>query len=169
MGASLSKQQTAVGWSPALSVSDSLGSNWARIHVMWRWQFLVIIRRLQCHGVQTSQVPIFWEHSNGIRVNANVAVDVVSQQPLKCTKHYRPPHTKVVVRFSSSFLSPLWHPAHWVVMVRCLQKRLHLVAGLSHVHCRHTAREASDRGTWLAKTPEINISSTCVNPCSAWN
>ena len=44
---------------------------------------LTLFGRLQCQGVQTSQVPIFWEHSNGIRVNANVAVvDVVSQQPL---------------------------------------------------------------------------------------
>ena len=35
---------------------------------------LTLFRRLQCQGVQTSQVPIFWEHSNGIRVNADVAV-----------------------------------------------------------------------------------------------
>ena len=38
----------------------------------------------------------------------------------------------------------------WVApwcQVTCLQNRLHLVAGLSHVHCRRTVREASDRGT----------------------
>ena len=69
-----------------------------RIYVLWRWQFAVIIRKLQCHRAQTSQVLIFWEYSNGIRVNLNVAVvDVVSQQLLRCTEHYRPPHTKVMM------------------------------------------------------------------------
>ena len=48
---------------------------------LWRWQFLVIRRRLQCHR---AQVPILWKQSKGVRVNANVVVvDVVSQQPLK--------------------------------------------------------------------------------------
>ena len=35
-------------------------------------------------------------------------------------------------------------------MVRCLQMMQHFVAGLWHVHYRHTAREASSSGTWLA-------------------
>ena len=53
-----------------------------RVYILWRWRFFLISRRLHCHGAQTSQVPIFREQSNGIRVNANIAVvDVVSQQP----------------------------------------------------------------------------------------
>ena len=69
-----------------------------RVYILRRWQFLVVIRRLQCHGAQTSQVHVLWKQSKSVRVNTNVAVvDVVSQQPLKCMKHYRPPHTKVVV------------------------------------------------------------------------
>ena len=76
---------------------SSLKVGIVRIHALWRWQ-LLLIGRLQCHGVQTCQVSIFWEHSNGIRVNANIAVvDVVSQQPLKCMKHYSPPHMKIMV------------------------------------------------------------------------
>ena len=45
-----------------------------RVYILQRWQFLVVIRRLQCHGAQTSQVHVLWKQSKSVRVNTNVAV-----------------------------------------------------------------------------------------------
>ena len=45
--------------------------------------------------MQSSQVPILWKQSEGIKVDANIeVVPVVSKQPLKCMKYYTPPDTR---------------------------------------------------------------------------
>ena len=87
-------------WSPALSVSGQY----------WEQKFFqgghhkgleVAIRGHQKTPVSWStgqSSPHLLEQCKGVGVNTNVAVvDVVRHQPLKCTKHYRPPHMKVVV------------------------------------------------------------------------
>ena len=54
--------------------------------------------------MQSIQIPIVWNQSEGINVDANIeVVPVVSKQSLKCMKYYTPPDTKVMMCVARSF------------------------------------------------------------------